>query len=267
MSRKRYRWNAVQYEQHSTGQFEWARELMEKLHLRGDETLLDIGCGDGKVTVAIADRLPRGQVIGIDNSAEMIALAIRRHGRSVDRRLTFKILDVRDLDDQNRYDVIFSNAVLHWIKRHLPVLQRVCRALKPGGRLLFQMGGRGNAREVVAVLNDLIQSRWSAHFTDFTFPYGFYGISEYTDWLARAGLVPARVECFPKDMQHRGRDDLGGWIRSTWLPYVERIPAQSREAFVDDVLDAYLRRYPLDENGIAHVEMVRLEVEAFRPEG
>ena len=83
MSERKYQWDAADYAQHSSEQFKWACELIEKLHLRGDETVLDIGCGDGKATAAIATQLPEGRVIGIDNSPEMVALAVGHHAKRV----------------------------------------------------------------------------------------------------------------------------------------------------------------------------------------
>lgn len=262
MTGTRYRWNAEEYERHSSNQAEWARELIAKMGLEGNEAVLDIGCGDGKITAAIAALLPRGHIIGIDSSAEMIRLARQRHSGS---RIAFEHRDVRALADRERFDVVFSNAALHWVKDHLPVLRRVRRSLKTGGRLVFQMGGRGNAREVVAVLEDLSRGKWAPFFRNFSFPYGFYGVEEYRRWLKTAGLQPRRVELIAKDMRHRGPGGLAGWLRTTWLPYLERVPAEREEDFIEDILQEYLKRLPPDPCGIAHVAMMRLEVEAVKP--
>ena len=108
MSKKRYKWNADQYAKYSSAQYAWALELIEKLKLQGDETVLDIGCGDGKVTAAIADCLPRGNVVGIDSSVEMINLAKQKYAGHTQSRLTFHHIDVRELGDKSRFDVVFS---------------------------------------------------------------------------------------------------------------------------------------------------------------
>ena len=266
MSERNYQWDAAEYAQHSSEQFKWAGELAEKLHLRGNETVLDIGCGDGKVTAAIAARLPNGRMIGIDSSPDMIELAVRHQTEAGWSHLMFELLDVRDMEYVEQFDVAFSNAVLHWIKDHLQMLQRVRKALKKGGRLLFQMGGRGNAREIVRVLEELMKkTKWSPFFSDFAFPYGFYGVEEYERWMAAAGLKFRRGELIPKDMKHKGKDGFAGWIRTTWLPYLSRVPEQMKEDFIEAVLGAYLLRHPADEEGLVHVDMVRLEVEAVKP--
>ncbi len=265
-SKKKYQWDATDYAQHSCEQFKWACELIEKLDLRGDETVLDIGCGDGKVTAAIAAQLPNGRVVGIDSSPEMIELAVRHQVKAGWSHLMFELLDVRDMEYVEWFDVVFSNAVLHWIKEHLDMLHRVRKALKKGGRLLFQMGGRGNAREIIGILDELIKTtKWSPFFPDFPFPYGFYGVDEYKRWITEAGLKTRRVELIPKDMQHKGKEGFAGWIRSTWLPYLSRIPGQMKAEFIEAILDAYLVGHPPDEAGLVHVDMVRLEVEAVKP--
>lgn len=263
--KRSYQWDAEQYAKYSASQYQWAIELIEKLQLKGRESVLDIGCGDGKVTAAIADRMPEGSVLGIDSSAEMIDLARRRFRDYPNSRLRFEHLDVRDLDEDNRFDVVFSNAALHWIRRHPPMLRRVRKAMKRGGRLLFQMGGSGNAAGVVAAFDSIINGRWASRFLDFEFPYGFFGPEEYAGWLVDAALDPVRLDLLEKDMRHEGRDGFAGWIRTTWLPYLERVPADLEQDFIDTVLDEYLDSHPMDREGIVHVRMVRLEVEAVKP--
>ncbi len=265
MSESFYQWNAGDYARYSTGQYQWAQELIAKLHLRGGENILDIGCGDGKVTALLAAAVPHGMVTGIDLSPEMINLARQMFVSASFPNLHFLQMDASRLTFVEEFDVAFSNAALHWIIDHRPVLQGVARSLKPGGRLLFQMGGRGNAAEAIAILDRLIaQPVWTSYFQGFPFPYGFYGPEEYVEWLREAGLTPVRVELLPKDMQHAGRDGLAGWIRTTWMGHTSRVPPERREAFVDQLVDEYLHKHPADAQGIVHVKMARLEVEAYR---
>jgi trans-aconitate 2-methyltransferase len=146
------------------------------------------------------------------------------------------------------------------------VLDGVSRALRPGGRLIFQMGGRGNAADLVEVLDELVgQARWRSYFTDFEFPYGFYGTEEYGDWLEAAGLEARRIELVAKDLSHPGQEGFEGWFRTTWLPFTERVPQDQRAVFIDAVVGGYLMAHPPDAGGATHLGMVRLEVEALRP--
>ena len=182
-------WDAHDYAAHSAAQHEWAGELIAKLRLRGDEALLDIGCGDGRATARIAERLPEGSVLGVDRSASMIALAREQFPPACHPNLSFRQMDATRLELPRAFDVAFSTAALHWVDDHEAVLAGVRRSLRPGGRLLFQMGGRGNVAETLAVVDEVIaRPRWRGCFAGFTGPYHFHSPEDYTEWLPRAGL-------------------------------------------------------------------------------
>jgi trans-aconitate 2-methyltransferase len=258
-------WDAKDYAKHSSTQQTWARELISKLNLNGHESVLDVGCGDGKITAEIVGYVPDGAVVGVDSSKEMIELA--REGFTQDKypNLSFQVTDARYLPFQERFDVVFSNAALHWIKDHRPVIAGIQKSLKPGGRILLQMGGKGNAESILSVLEEMMsENEWCQYFSDFAFSYGFYDPEEYTVWIREAGLNPIRVELIPKTMSYDKRDSLTGWVRTTWLPYTERVPDQRREEFITRLIDKYIEKYPLDREGKIHINMMRLEVEAIK---
>lgn len=252
------KWNAKEYSKSSSAQEKWANELIAKLSFKGNERILDIGCGDGKSTAAIAKYLEQGSILGIDSSPEMIKFAKENFPR-----VEFIVCDASKLIFENEFDVIFSNATLHWVIDHSPVLSGIKKALKTSGRVLLQMGGRGNAASILDVGNIMIkEGRWAQYFNGFSFPYGFYGAEEYEVWLKKVGLKAKRIEMIPKDMTQNGIDGLSGWIRTTWLPYLERIPQELREEFIEELASRYIKNNPTDEKGLVHVGMVRLEVEA-----
>uniref|UniRef100_UPI0040561884 class I SAM-dependent methyltransferase n=1 Tax=Candidatus Electrothrix sp. TaxID=2170559 RepID=UPI0040561884 len=258
-----YNWDAEDYARHSSVQQGWARELLNTLNLQGNEAVLDIGCGDGKVTAELAELVPDGEVLGLDNSAAMLALARKEFPWSSYPNLSFQERDARELACEQEFDLIFSNAALHWVQDHLPVLTGISRALRLGGRVLLQMAGTGNAASFLAVVDEVIQTKeWQQYFVDFAFPYGFYGPELYNVWLKEAGMYPVRVELIPKDMSYPDRAGLEGWVRTTWLPYTEQVPVERREDFIAALVDRYLADHPVDSQGQVHVSMVRLEVEA-----
>jgi trans-aconitate 2-methyltransferase len=264
-SNKNYSWNAAEYAKHSSNQYEWAKELIPKLELTGKEALLDIGCGSGKITQLLSTYLPKGQVVGVDSSEEMITDARKSFPHCHNPNLTFLKMDARELTFREEFDVAFSNAALHWIIDHQTVLAGVHDSLDKGGKLLFQMAGKGNAQDVIDVVEELISEEdCKPYFKNFTFPYGFYGPEEYKVWLNEAGFKTERVELFPKDMKLQGKDGLIGWIRSVWLPFTERVPATLTESFINEIADRYLAAYPLDSTGTAHIKMTRLEVQAAK---
>jgi trans-aconitate 2-methyltransferase len=218
-----------------------------------------------KVTAEIASYLKNGCVLGLDSSREMIELAKKKFPYKDYSNLTFQIRDVRELEYNEKFDLVFSNAALHWIKNHIIVLKTIQRSLKLGGRVLIQMGGQGNARDVIKVVDEIIiEKKWSYYFKDFEFPYGFYGPDEYREWLKEANLQPLRVELKSKVMIQKGIDGLKAWIRTTWLPYTQRIPKKLQEDFVDEIVGRYLKNNPLNDGGLVRVDMMRLEVEAIK---
>jgi trans-aconitate 2-methyltransferase len=259
------KWNAQDYAKSSTVQAGWAQELITQLNLSGDEAILDVGCGDGKVTAEIARNVPRGVVLGVDSSAEMVEFAIAQHLHPAIANLQFACMDAREIDSSSTFDVVFSNAVLHWVDDHQAFLRGVNRVLRSGGKLVISCGGKGNAADIVKVFGALSQqSSWQPYFINFQFPYFFHSPDEYGAWLAEAGFQSVRVDLVPKDMIHTGKEGLARWIRTTWMPYIHRVPESRREELLEEFLQSYLDQHPLDRQGNSHVKMVRLQVEAIK---
>jgi trans-aconitate 2-methyltransferase len=258
-----YNWNAEDYERNSQAQQKWGRELIVNLNLRGKEDILDLGCGDGKVTAEIAQLVGIGSVIGVDNSMQMIELAKEKYPQNKYPNLSFQVMDASDLSFEGCFDVVFSNAALHWVNNHQPVVEGLYKSLRVGGKILLRMGGKGDAAGILSVMDDLKAcNRWAQYFTEFEFPFTFLGVDDYQVLLREAGFSEKRVELIPKDMTHDGKLGLQGWIRTTWLPYTLRIPTEKREAFIEEAASNYLGKVPLDAEGKAHVAMVQIEVEA-----
>ena len=256
-------WNPEEYARNSSAQLTWARELIDRLKLDGSETVLDVGCGDGKITAEFVRVLPDGFVLGTDSSPAFIDYARSHYPPERFPNLRFEMIDARQLSSDRSFDLIFSNAALHWVDDHLAFLSGCARLLRPGGRLVVSCGGKGNAADIIAVLESIIrQPTWSNYFTDFEFPYYFYSPQDYRPLLDTAGLRANRLELVEKDMIHSGREEMAGWIRTTWLPYLQRVPVHLREKLIDEVVEAYLAINPLDDKGRSHVRMIRLELEA-----
>jgi len=291
------RWNAADYAANSVVQQTWARELIARLQLRGDERILDVGCGDGKVTAEIARAVPRGTAVGVDASAEMIAFAQETFPGSAISNLAFQICDARHIrpaalspgalasrrripgvpagrrrsqdhgegSKTRLFDLVFSNAALHWVDDHRAFLRGATDVLKPGGRLVVSCGGKGNAHEVFLALRpEMRLRRWRGFFRKLEKPYFFYSPADYQKWLPRFGFKMNRVELAPKDAVYQGRNGFATWLRTTWIPYVQRVPEELREEFIAGVVDRYLVKHPPDAEGRVHVRMVRLEIDAVR---
>lgn len=260
-------WDPDEYERHSTVQEDWARRCLALLRLNGDERILDIGCGDGRITAELAAMVPRESVVGIDSSPEMIAHASAKHGGRTSAGPSFAVGDATRLTYSARFDLVVSFNCLHWVVDQRAVLAGVARALAPGGRTFLHFAGRGNVAGLRAVVEDVAaRATWRDAFSGFGFPWCFPDAASYHALVEESGLVPDRVELLVTEMPHRGVPAFAGWLRTTWLPYLERLPGERREAFVADVVAAYLRECPPDTEGRITVDAVRLEVEARRSE-
>src|SRR5258706_6677443 len=183
------RWNAADYAANSAVQQTWARELIAKLNLRGDEHVLDVGGGDGKVTAEIARAVPRGSVTGVDASPQMIEFAKKTFPAAKFSNLRFRAMDARKIKFERRFDLVFSNAALHWVDDHQKILHGISAVLKPGGRLVVSCGGKGNAQDVFVALRPEIRlKRWREFFRRMPTPYFFYAPGDYEKWFPEIGF-------------------------------------------------------------------------------
>ena len=259
------KWNAADYAANSTVQQSWARELIVKLKLVGDEHILDVGCGDGKVTAEIARALPRGSVTGADDSPQMIEFAKKNFTTKEFPNLRFRVMDARKIKFDRRFDLIFSNAALHWIDDHQAILRGASAVLKPGGRLMVSCGGKGNADDVFTALRpEMRRARWCEFFRRMPKPYFFHAPDNYENWLPRFGFKIQKVELTPKDATYDGAEGFATWLRTTWIPYVQCVPENLREEFIVAVTRRYVAKHPPDVENKVHVRMVRLEIDAVK---
>jgi trans-aconitate methyltransferase len=174
-------------------------------------------------------------------------------------------MDARKIRFDCAFDLIFSNAALHWVDDHQAFLRGAAACLRPGGRLVVSCGGRGNAQDVfVALRPEMRLRRWRPFFRRIPRPYFFYSPADYEKWLPRFGFKTIRVRLAPKDATYGGRDGFAAWLRTTWLPYVQRVPEDLREQFIAAVAERYTARHPADADGKVHVRMVRLEIDAVK---
>jgi trans-aconitate 2-methyltransferase len=259
------KWNAANYAANSVVQQIWARELIAKLNLSGDEHILDVGCGDGKVTAEIARALPRGSVTGMDASPQMIEFAKKTFSTKKFPNLRFRVMDARKIKFDRQFNLVFSNAALHWVDDHQAILRGAASVLKPGGRLVVSCGGKGNADDVFTVLRPEIRlERWRDFFREMPTPYFFYVPADYEKWLPKYGFQINTLKLAPKNATYNGLEGFATWLRTTWIPYVQRVPENIREEFIAAVTQRYVAKHPPDAENKVHVRMVRLEIDAIK---
>ena len=247
-------WDAATYHRVADNQEEWGREVLARLELNGDETVLDAGCGSGRVTRLLLEHLPEGRVIGVDAAPSMIEQA-RSNLEEFGDRVELRVQNLVELDLDEEVDAVFSNATFHWINDHDRLFGRVHAALRPGGRFEAQCGGEGNVAEwkrgVEAAMGD---ERFAAYFRGMTQPWNFASVGDTEIRLERAGLAINRVWLEQRSVEPPEPRD---YVRSVGLnPHLARLPEALQEEFIDAVLGSMLR--PL------RLEYVRLNISARR---
>jgi trans-aconitate 2-methyltransferase len=243
-------WDGAAYDRLSTPMERLGREVMDRLELRGDETVVDAGCGSGRLTELLRERVPDGRVIGVDQSASMIDAAHERLGPDVDLR----VADLVGLDlGGDTADVIFSTATFHWIADHEALFASLRGALRDGGRLVAQCGGVGNIAAVHAAANQAAdEPQFRPHFEGWRGPWDFATPQETEQRLAGAGFTDAKCWLAERPVQP---DDPREYLRTINLgAHLERLPAELHDPYLDAVL-AILGERPV-------IDYVRLNIDA-----
>lgn len=251
-------WNAEVYHRVSEPQFRWGLKVLDALDLRGDETVLDAGCGSGRLTELLVERLPRGHVIAADLSEAMLARAratLARFGP----RVSFRAVDLADLRLQDACDVVFSTATFHWVLDHPALFRGLHRALRPGGRLHAQCGGEGNlARFHALALGVAGQAPYAPHLAAVGNLWNFAGVGETRERLRAAGFAPTVLELVPAPTPFASRGAFREFIDAVVLRhFVALLPAELKDPFLDAVCDAS-ERSPEPHQ----LDYVRLELRA-----
>jgi trans-aconitate 2-methyltransferase len=246
-------WDAKTYDRVSTPQAEWAEDVLDRLELRGDETVLDAGCGSGRVTKVLQERLPRGKVIAVDASPSMVEKAREALGPEAD----VFVSDLVDLDLHDEVDAVFSNAVFHWIPDHDRLFARLYEALKPGGQLVVQCGGAGNIERFHGILFEVAEEEpFREYIGGWKGPWNFATPAETAARLSAAGFVAA--ECWLEERPVEP-DEPDAFIRTVCLGHhLERLPEELRPQLVERMIERAPKPLVLD--------YMRLNIDARKPE-
>jgi trans-aconitate 2-methyltransferase len=247
-------WDAATYDRVAYPQEEWGLEVLDRLELVGDETVLDAGCGSGRLTRHLIERLPRGRVIGVDSSPAMIEKARENVGDDADLRL----VSLLDLDLDREVDAVFSSATFHWVIDHDRLFARLFAALRPDGALEAQCGGPGNVAEVEnALLNLQGDERFAPYLRAMRLPWYFASVADTEARLARAGFESVHCWLDRKDVQPPDREAWPFLSSCVVKEHLDRLPDQLREPFLEALVDSMPRPLTL--------RYVRLDISARRP--
>ncbi len=182
-------WNAALYHQISGPQVSWGKKVLARVKFRGDERVLDAGCGTGRLTRDLLEALPAGQVVALDVSRNMLNEARAYLEPDFGNRVEFACCDLLDLGFEREFDLIFSTASFHWVRDHDRLFRNLYRALRPGGRLIAQCGGGRNlARTLSRVARLMESSPYAKYFAGYPFPWEFSDAETAAKRLRQAGF-------------------------------------------------------------------------------
>lgn len=255
-------WNAEVYERIGTPMRRWAQDVIRDLNLRGDETVLDAGCGSGSVTFDLLERLPRGQIYALDSSAEMIANLTR----SIDERGVTSVIPIHaDLTDfalPEPVDVVFSNAVFHWIPDDDALFSSLYRATKSGGRLRAQCGGAGNIAHLTAATHGVERRPPYSRYLDGASEFRKYRTPEQArETMERAGWAGVQAALFDAPAGFDSHDEAALYLRTVILQHqAAMLPEELAEPFLREVIAESERQ---DATPFV-IDYVRLDIWAAR---
>ena len=224
-------WDGNSYDRISGTMEALGLAVLERLELAGDEVVVDAGCGSGRITEVLMQRLPRGRVIALDGSASMVDAARRRLGPDADVR----VMDLLELDLEEPVDAILSTATFHWIADHERLFVQLRRALRPGGRLVAQCGGEGNIDVLRGKANEVLaRDPYAEHFRDWHPPWNYAGAEQTHERLLAAGFATA--ECWLEPAPREPEEPREFLSTIVLGPHYQQLPPELRERFMDDVL-------------------------------
>jgi trans-aconitate methyltransferase len=244
-------WNAQTYAENARFVADLGVPVLEWLSPKAGERILDLGCGDGALTLKL--KTMGCEVLGVDASPELI-LAAQALG------LDARLMDGQELSFQQEFDAVFSNAALHWMKDSDAVIQGVWNALKPSGRFVGEFGGAGNVATIVAALCEVLK-QYGIEATPLN-PWYFPTVEAYQTKLEAHGFYVNDIQLMPRPTPLP--TDVRGWLMTFANPFSAAIAPADRDAFLDQVVEL-LKSTLCDEAGKWTADYVRLRFSATRP--
>ena len=235
---KRTHWDAETYDRIGTPMRQWAQAVIDDLDLQGNETVLDAGCGSGSVTLDLLKKLPDGKIYAVDSSLQMITkLKKTLEEQKIDNVIAMQA-DLTKLQLNEQVDVVFSNAVFHWIQDDDGLFGSLARCTKPGGRLRAQCGGGANIRKLMAATRE-VEARppYNEHLRGRVEPRKYRSNEQAKVALERNGWKDARAETFPSDVTFDDEDHAVLYLKTIILQQqAAALPENLSDRFLRDVI-------------------------------
>ncbi len=246
-------WNASEYARRSGLQEAMAEEVLAQLELKGWERVLDVGCGDGRITAAIAGRVPQGKVLGVDSSHQMVSYAAERFGPPAFPNIEFEAADASELSFRDEFDLVVSFNALHWVPEQDPVLRGIRQAMKAGAIAQLRLVPTGQRKSLENVLEETrLSERWHDRFAGFHDPYLHATPEQYAAMAERNGLKVLQIHTAEKAWDFGSREAFRGFGAVTFVEWTRRLGEEEKPQFIEDVLNRY-RMVAADKPGEENV--------------
>ncbi len=252
-------WQAEEYHQHSSAQRDAASQLLHHINLLGNERILDIGCGDGKISAAIASYVQAGSILGIDVSSEMIEFARKKFPKERYTNLTFLLQDASQLHYNGEFNVIFSSFALQWVLDHNAFLKSAYNSLTSLGYFVATIPLGVSLALEQSISEVLSIPKWAPHFLNFVQHWRFTSQSEFADLLTLNQLVPVRIETVDQEVIFPSRETFEKYVLQ-WFAYLRPLPEPLKPIFFKQIIDRYFEIEPMLENCEVRFVFPRLDV-------
>lgn len=241
-----FEFDGKKYEKASAHQKEWGNSIISEFNLIGNERILDLGCGNGALTADLAKLVPNGSVLGIDASQGMLDTAIEKQSPN----LKFQLMDINTFLLSEKFDLIFSNATLHWVKDHDMLWSNIQKILSSNALVRLNFAADGNCSHFFKVIKDAISlGEYKEYFSEFIWPWYMPSIDEYTILLNKLSLSEVKVWGENKDRYFPDKDAIVGWINQpSIVPFLKYLPENKKEKFRNCVIDNVLSITKQDDN-------------------
>ena len=233
-------WNAASYHKVSGPQTSWGQKVLGRLHVNGDERAIDAGCGSGRLTGDLMERLPNGRLIAIDRSWNMLMTARANLRPLFGSRVSFAQVSLPDLPFANWADLVFSTATFHWVKDHPALFAGIYTTLRPGGKLHAQCGGGPNLRRAHELGEQVMHAApFAPYFANFPGPWEFANAEVTADRLAGAGFVEVETSLEEAPTTLATEADYREFVTTViYHPHLEKLPEpRLKQAFIDRVTE------------------------------